>query len=249
MKLVIEEAIKRGINIMAFTDHIDLDFDLESEEPDWIFDRDLYFETIDRYRSIYKNQIKLYRGVEIGVQPHLKERNLEVVEAHPYDFVIGSLHSVDGRDLYNKVLFKEYSLEEAVKRYYMQYYESIQNYNAFDVLGHLDLILRYEPRCQGVNEKIYWEILEAMLKDAIGKGKGIELNAGGYRYGLNQSNPAIAILNLYKHLGGEIVTIGSDAHTPDYLGTHFKDNLELLESVGLKYYCTFKARKPIFHKL
>ena len=43
-------------------------------------------------------------------------------------------------------------------------------------------------------------------------GKGIELNTGGFKYGLGHPNPCEDIIKRYKELGGEIITLGSDAH-------------------------------------
>jgi histidinol-phosphatase (PHP family) len=80
----------------------------------------------------------------------------------------------------------------------------------------------------------------------IEHGKGLECNTGGLRYGLSQPNPSRRILKRYRELGGEIITIGSDAHTPDYLGYGFQECRRFLLRCGFRYYTVFHGRKPEF---
>jgi len=125
-------------------------------------------------------------------------RNQKIVDAKPFDFVIGSLHSVDGSDLYKRVYFDRHTPERAVEHYYEQYLDCINNFDGYDVLGHLDLYIRYEAKTKAVIFKAYFDVLETLMKRVIENGKGIELNAGGFRYGLGQNNPSMDILKLYK---------------------------------------------------
>ena len=83
----------------------------------------------------------------------------------------------------------------------------------------------------------------------IKDGKGIEINTSSHRYGLADTTPSHEILKLYKELGGEIITIGSDSHKPEHLGAYIDESKELLRELGYTQYCTFDKMKPIFHKL
>lgn len=246
---MINKAMEVGITDLAFTEHVDLDYDITEPGHDWNFDQDTYFETLQKYKQDYRDKIRLYTGVEIGMQPHLGIKNQVIIDARPFDFVIGSLHSVDGSDLYKRVYFDRHPPERAVEHYYEQYLECISDFVGYDVLGHLDLYIRYEAKTKSVALKSYFDVLEALMKKVIQNGKGIELNAGGFRYGLGQNNPDMDILGLYKSLGGEVLTLGSDAHRPDQLGIEYDSNIERVKSLGFKYVCTFKERKPTFHKI
>ncbi|GAB6106843.1 histidinol-phosphatase HisJ family protein [Fusibacter bizertensis] len=249
MEEMIIAAIKKGITDLSFTDHVDIDADIDAYPQDWDFDRDAYEKDILNMKGKYQGQIAIYQGLEIGVQPHLVEKNSGIVKANDYDFVIASVHSVERRDLYHKKFFENHNDKDSVMIYYSELEHSLRNFDAYSVLGHLDLYLRYKPELKSVPLSSYEEIVREILKKAIENGKGIELNAGGYRYGIEQNNPGTALLKIYKELKGEIITLGSDAHRPDYLGYYYEENCELLKHIGFKYITTFEKMKPVFHKL
>ena len=121
----------------------------------------------------------------------------------------------------------------------------------FDVYGHLDYVVRYCPS----GEKIfrmsdYKEVFEQIFKKIIPKGKGIEINTGSLYKNMSYAHPHMDILKLYKDMGGEIITVGSDAHKPEYLCYDFETYArDALTSLGYRYYCTFKNRKPEFNPL
>ena len=125
--------------------------------------------------------------------------------------------------------------------------ENIRTFDSFDVYGHLDYVVRYGPHkdAQYSFEK-YRDILEDILKLLIEKGKGIEINTGGLKYGLKELHPCTGLLKRYKELGGEIVTVGSDAHKPENIGFGFARAEEVLKACGFRYYTLFQQRRPAF---
>ena len=80
----------------------------------------------------------------------------------------------------------------------------------------------------------------------IEKGKGIEINTGGFKYGLGHPNPTEEIIKRYCELGGEIITVGADAHKPEHIAFDFQKIPAILKDAGFKYYTVFKERKPVF---
>ena len=92
----------------------------------------------------------------------------------------------------------------------------------------------------------YKDILDEILKKLISMNKGIELNAGGYHYGLGEPNPCIDVIRRYRELGGEIITVGADAHTPDKIAWEFAKTANVLNDCGFRYYTIFKNRSPEF---
>ncbi len=116
--------------------------------------------------------------------------------------------------------------------------------------GHLDYVVRYGPT---KNEKYTYakhaDIFDQILTHLIENGKGIELNTNGLRTGLGQPNPCADIIRRYRELGGEIITIGSDAHTPVDIASHFDEACDLLKACGFRYYCIFQSRMPEYLKL
>ena len=111
--------------------------------------------------------------------------------------------------------------------------------------GHLDYVVRYGPtKNANYSYKKYRDIIDEILKKLIGKGKGIELNMSGYKYGLSHPNPTEEILSRYLELGGEILTLGADAHAPEHVAFDYFRLPELLKQAGFHYYTVFEKRKP-----
>ncbi|MEG2231695.1 MAG: histidinol phosphate phosphatase, partial [Lachnospiraceae bacterium] len=137
---------------------------------------------------------------------------------------------------------------------YLEYFESILEnlsvFTDFDIYGHLDYVVRYGPH---KNEQYsylkYADILDAILHRLLDLGKGIELNTGGYRSGLGEPNPCIDVLKRYHELGGELITVGSDAHKPEAVCENFSQAASILHAAGFTYYCTFRSRTPSYHLL
>ena len=88
-----------------------------------------------------------------------------------------------------------------------------------------------------------------ILKYLIEHGKGIELNTAGLKYGLPYAHPHTDVLKRYRELGGEIITVGADAHKPEHVAYDFHKVPEILKSCGFRYYTEFVQRKTLFKKL
>ena len=71
-----------------------------------------------------------------------------------------------------------------------------------------------------------------------------EVNTGSLYKGFDFPHPHTIILKLYKDLGGEIITIGSDAHKPQYLGYGFDKAEAILKQCGFDSYTVFHGGKP-----
>ena len=126
--------------------------------------------------------------------------------------------------------------------------EVVKAYKDYSVLGHMDLIARYDEAGIYPFEKVR-PMIEEILKIVIADGKGIEINTSSRRYGLTDSMPSANILKLYRELGGEIITIGSDSHQPEHLGAYIEETKELLRNLGYQQFCTYEKMEPIFHDL
>ncbi|MEG0355158.1 MAG: PHP domain-containing protein, partial [Lachnospiraceae bacterium] len=171
-------------------------------------------------------------------------------QKYPFDFVIGSVHVVDRMDPYEGVLFQGKSDEEIYERTFEQTVENIKAVKDFDVLGHIDYIIRYgKHKAQGYSYEKYAPYLDAILKTVIECGKGIELNTSGFKYGLGFCHPHPDIIKRYKELGGEIITIGADGHRPEHIAYDFDKVSDILKDCGFKYYTEFQQRIPKFKQL
>ena len=134
--------------------------------------------------------------------------------------------------------------------YFSGILDNVKAFKDYDIYGHLDYIVRYGPNKDALYSYAkYRDIYDAILKTIIESGKGIELNTGGVKYGLKDLHPTCDVLKRYKELGGEIITIGSDAHTPENLLHHFSRAKAVLEECDFKYYTIFQDRTPQFIKI
>ncbi|MEF9916249.1 MAG: histidinol-phosphatase HisJ family protein [Lachnospiraceae bacterium] len=247
-ELMIQGAIDKGLEIICFTDHVDKDFPCSDINFD--LDVDLYIQTMEALRAKYRDKIDIRIGVELGLQPHLGPYYEAYVPQYPFDFVIGSVHVVHGQDPYLGKLFEQGTDEEIYRDTFLEMVEDIKAISTFDVLGHMDYIVRYgKEKAAHYSYEKYASYIDEVLRTVIAYGKGIELNTSGFKYGLGFCHPHPQIIKRYKELGGEIITIGADGHKPEHIAYNFHKVKEILSDCGFKYYTEFKERKPIFKQL
>lgn len=249
-KLQIEQAIRLGMKELCITDHHD--YGVDSGEIDFTLDVTSYLPALERLRNSYQRRIQIKTGIELGLQCHIREYLDGFMKkyAQNFDFIIGSSHFIDGQDPYYPELFENRSEQNVYERYFQVTASRVRMFDCYDVLGHLDYVVRYGPNTnQHYSFKVYQDFIDPILKSLIEKGKGLECNTGGYKAGLKHPNPCEDILKRYRELGGEIITIGSDAHTPEYLGFYFQKAESVLQQCGFRYYTIFEHRQPKFIKL
>ena len=261
MEQMLMAAIENGFPSICFTDHMDYNFPViynksSDTEPPFFLDTDAYFIETRRLIPLYP-QIKIRTGIELGLKEDAKDKCMELLNLYKFDFVIGSTHLVDNTDPYYDIFLGRDRMKNCNTRSFMRLHLKCKSGVDFDVYGHIDYITRYTPymkklRSSNLFDEDYYisitnnflDIIEAILKELINSGKGIELNTSGIKYGLHHPHPHEKILKLYKELGGEIITIGSDAHEARHLGFGFDGVPEILKTCGFKYYTEFTNRRP-----
>lgn len=240
----IEKCISMGMKYMAITDH--QDFGYPGNEFKLINIIDNYYEVLLSMKEKYKNDIKLSIGCEVGLEYDKPDIINNFIASKPFDFIIGSSHLVDGIDIYYPEFYENRPVHNSLVQYFDSVIKNLDTCSNFDVYGHVDYIVRY---CPGKNKSFsyneYSAYLDTILTKLISMNKGIEINTGGYRAGLNEPNPCFDILKRYKELGGEIITFGSDAHTPDDIGSYFNEALSLAKAAGFNGYYIYSDRKGI----
>lgn len=246
---MIQASIKAGLDGICFTDHLDLE---ETQTTPDRFPLDIpgYFREMKSFQEQFDEQFPIYLGVEIGLQTYLKSLLPEIIREYPFDFVIGSSHWVNGEDPYYPEYFVGRVEDEAYREYFESILENLAVFDCFDVYGHLDYIVRYGPNTnQYYTYEKFADVIDEILRTLIQRGKGIEINTGGFKYGLGHPNPTEDILRRYRALGGEIITIGADAHKPEHVAYDFHKIPKILTDCGFRYYTVFRERKPIFYPL
>lgn len=249
METMILKGIELGLEKMCFTEHMDIGFPVTEDSPEGAFlvNTDSYLYDFIRYKEKYKDRIQILFGIELGLQSDYREEIADYASSYPFDFIIGSSHLCNGKDPYYPSFYEGRSEEEAYREYFGTELENLRVISDFDVYGHLDYVVRYGPnKDRDYTYEKYRDILDRILMLLVEKGKGLEINTGGIRKGLRELHPLTAILKRYRELGGEIVTVGSDAHSPERIAEGFDKAAQVLFSCGFKYYTVFEARVPEF---
>lgn len=235
-------AEQKGLQELCVTDHCDMDLH--------DFDRDAYWRLLDHAERRNPTGTRLLRGIELGEGFWLKDEAEALLAADPYDFVIGSVHTLrGGHDIY---YIRYQSAEQCYRMLDVYWQESIElaEWGNFDVMGHLTYPLRYMCGRDGISlpdiTDRYETVLQKLFEILCRKGKGIEVNLSGlYRQGrFGKPMPDLDLLKLYRRCGGEIVTLGSDAHTAKDVGSALKEGREILQKAGFSYVTAYKARIP-----
>ncbi len=232
-------AAAAGLCELCVTDHCDL-----LDESGGSFSGWDWAPALDQFQAVLprlEGELRLRLGLELGV-PHVNPAAAAAICACPsLDFVIGSIHNRSpeqgGVDFY----FGEYGRTEACYAALDDYFTSMEalvQTSFYDVLGHIIYPLRYMSA--PVTLERYWDRIRAILEIAAARGKGIELNTYRGRT-VEDWRPLLA---LYRDCGGELVTLGSDAHTPDGVGKGVREGAELLRACGFRYVTIYERRVP-----
>lgn len=247
---IIDTAIQKGYSYVYFTDHHDIDFPVHPSEPnlDFQLNFEQYITTLSSLKEEYQNRIEVRIGVEMGICPDTVKKLAPLTQKYPFDFIIASSHitSFSKGDPYYPEYYTSKNYVQDYREYFLSELENVRLTSSFDVYGHLDYALRYCPDPTFPYQfQDYADIFEDLLKHLIEQGKGIEINTSGITK-IGHPHPHLEILKLYKKLGGEIITIGSDAHNKNNIGFHFDTAENLLKECGFSYYTVFQKRKPLF---
>lgn len=252
MEELIQRAISIGLKTMCFTEHMDMDY--PRQDPDgpveFVLDTGSYLKKYLEMKEKYSDRIDLLFGVELGLQPHLVDWNSNYVNQYDFDYIIGSAHTIGRADPYYPSFYEGRSEREAYTEYFEEALQDIELFDGFDSFGHLDYVVRYGPnKNREYSYKKYANVIDPILKALIDRGIALEVNSAGYRKGLGEPNPCKDVIIRYKQLGGELITIGSDAHTTSSLANGFDVVESLLIECGFKYHAVFSGRKPSLYPL
>lgn len=250
MEAMVDRALALGLDEIAFTEHVDhgVKPDVMMGTPRDNCDYATYAAEMAELQRRYAGRITIRKGIEFGVQSHTIDRFRRDFAENDFDFVILSNHQVGDKEFWNGFYQEGRTQAEIHADYYQALYVVVCCFADYSVLGHLDMIKRYDPHGEYPDEKVL-PIVEKILRRVIADGKGIEINTSCRRYGLKDWTPSRPILKLYRDLGGEIVTIGSDAHKPADLGEAVGEAQQLLRELGFTHIYTFEKMRPIAHPL
>ena len=233
-------AIAKGVPEIGLTEHYDLHPGEECR--DW-FRVDEWAAELDRARREFEGRLIVRAGIEIG-EPHLYRAEAQaLLKSYPFDYALGSLHWVGDEIIFDRHYFQRRSPDEAFGRFFEEL-ERMTRAGGFEVLSHFDVAVRTgKPFYGGYDPRRYEEAIRAVLKNCIDHGIALDLNTQGLRSRCQLLTPGVEILTWYREMGGERITLGSDAHTPDVIAANFEAAIEAMQAAGLKYVTMFEKRE------
>ena len=233
---VLNQAVRLGMKEICITDHCD--FDLGEE---WIMPVKEYSETLLAYKKEYEDRIRIHIGIEMGLNPQWNDQIRTLLASFPFEYVIGSIHTMQGDDPYYR---DRYDMDdrEFFRIYLETLKERIKESDGIDVCGHFDYVVRYGMNgSRDYDPQDYAEIIDDILKEIIRRDIALELNTAGLRKNAGFIHPHRYVLNRYRELGGKWISVGSDAHFADHVGMGFAEAENLLKKFGF----TEKNLKPV----
>lgn len=240
-------ALQKGLTGIAVTDHCDLG---RQRPPDWQERLDGSLRDIQTAADAYRGKLEVRAGVELGQPLHEPELAREVL-SRPLDVVLASVHNLRGIDDFFDLGRGAAKKRELLTRYFDELLTMAEQAD-FDVLTHLTYpycYLGYDAGTPPIAE--FEEALRAVFSALARRGKALEVNTSRIlRPGASGlAMPEAWELSLYRECGGELVTLGSDAHRADWVASGLKEGTALLKRTGFSQQVFFRGRKPFFYPL
>lgn len=232
-------AVELGLPELGFSEHWDVG---PLEEHPRFFQPEPWYAEIERLRDLFTGQLTLRAGIEIS-EPHLYPLDAAAVLSRaPFDYVIGSVHWVGPHFMFDAEYFSQHTADEV----YGAYFEELERMVAvsdIDIVAHLDVPARTGLPILGYDPARYEKQIRAILATVIRRGLSLDINAAGLRKPSRNLMPDARILKWYAEMGGERLTLGSDAHRAGEIALHLEAALETARAAGLTHVTQYERRQ------
>lgn len=233
-------ALKMGLKEIGFSDHAPF---VVRELPGItmkVNELPIYHKMIEDVRAWFKGRLEIRIGIEADFIPGYEAKTKVMLEAYPYDYVIGSVHFIKDWGFDDPAQRKKWS-EHDINSVYRDYHELLRasaRTGFFNIIAHPDLVKKFGHRpTQDITKDI--EQTAKVFKET---GVAVEINTSGRRKTVGEMYPAPRDLTIYCKTGVPL-TFGSDAHKPEEVACDYDKAVELAKQAGYKEYVMFKNRK------
>ena len=232
-------AIALGIPEIGLSEHWDVG---PYEKNQRFFQPESWYIELERLRRLFFGKLILRAGIEIA-EPHLyPQPAAEVLMRAPFDYVLGSVHFVGSHFLFDETYFRSHTADDAYRSYFTEVETLLQTAD-IDILAHLDVPVRTAKPIFGYDPARYEDQIRCILRMVIDRNLALDVNAAGLRKPAQNLMPDPLILKWYASMGGERVTLGSDAHAASQVGLHLDAALEAVRAAGVKHITQFERRQ------
>ena len=241
MAQMCQAAIDRGIPEIGFSEHYDQHTRDDCRD---FFQLGPWSAELERCRAEFAGRLTVRAGIEIG-EPHLfADQARDLLARYPFDYALGSLHWVGSDSVFDRRYFEQHPAQETFPAFFAEL-ERMTAAGGFDILSHFDVPVRTAFAVYGgYDPRTYEDCIRPVLRNCVANGLALDLNTAALRRRARLLTPGLDILRWYVELGGERVTLGSDAHEPKQVGSHLADAIEVARAAGLKYLTHFERRQP-----
>lgn len=232
-------AIELGLPELGFSEHWDVG---PYEQKPRFFQPEAWYREIERLRDLFAGQLEIRAGIEVA-EPHLYAREAaEVLTRAPFDYVIGSVHWVGPHFMFDSEYVRQHSADEVYGSYFAELERMVAEAD-IEIVAHFDVPARTALPILGYDPTRYEEQVRAILEIVIHRSLTLDINAGGLRKASRNLMPDSRILKWYAAMGGERVTLGSDAHRVGEVALHLDAALDAVRAAGLTHLTRFRGRQ------
>lgn len=241
----IEAAIAAGLQMIGISDHSPyFAEERDHAHPGVAMAKSEFAHYIDEVLALkreYEGKIEVLLGVESDFFPDHAQLYASVYEKYPFDYIIGSVHQVEGLSIFNRNRWKKLNSQQkiAVKTAYYDLIGQSARSGMFDILGHIDAMRGYYPEFSDIPAE---DAVHRALKTIAECDVAIEVNTSGKTKDCGGWYPADDLLAWALHHDVK-VTFGSDAHKPSRVGDEWEQVAARLREIGFKEWAVFRGRK------
>jgi len=263
----VKVAIEKNFAEIGITDHFPLGAIIDDPQFNDIIKRASmavkefanYIAEIKRLKKKYKDEIKVRISTEINFSTpgRALTRQKDILEPYmeDFDYILGAIHDIKWHDS-PVIIMDPREGSEALKTYGMERINSeyvnklnkLVDTEFFDVIAHFDnQRVLFRPIKPEYSENDWQKVLDLLDKIKT-KGMAIEINTSGTLKGIDSQFPEDAIVKeaIQRNIP---LTLGSDAHSPEYLGYMFEEFIEKAKKWGLTDLCTYEKREQKLVKI
>lgn len=251
MDALCEAAVRNGLSEIAITDHMDVNVYVKSGEAH--LDADAAFSEMAAVKEKYRGRLRVLCGIELGQAAEYPSEARAILDRHPYDYVIGSLHFLPGKPDFCEFDFTAYTDDEIRGLFASVLRETTRmcSFSGIHTIAHFIYMYRYLRRTgRTFDFREFYPQIRDMYRVMIEKGIALEINTSTLRDSrVGVTMPTRELLALYRECGGELLVCGSDSHGSACVGAGIREAHEMLKDLGFRYQTVFRDGAPAFYLL